>query len=328
MNFGFSEEQEQLRDEVRKLLDQHSPLSRVREVVEGGQAFDRDLWKRMAELGWVGLAMPEVHGGAGLDLETLIVVLEETGRSLVPSPLVSTVIAARAIERFGSEAQRARWLPGLADGSRIGTFAWLERSDRLDPAGVEATAKVDGDRLVLSGEKRFVTDASSADLFVVGVRTGSAPEAVSLVVVGKDASGVSTDDYEGMDLTKRIGRLRLDEVRVEADCVLGELGAGAAAAGWLLDLGAALVTAEAVGAAEAALRITSEFAKQRVQFDQPIGRFQGVKHPLAEIYVDVESFRSLVYYAIWAIDQDAEDASLAVSRAKAYCAEAFPRAGI
>jgi len=110
--------------------------------------------------------------------------------------------------------------------------------------------------------------------------------------------------------------------------VLGEPGAGWPAAEWLLDLGAALVTAEAVGAAEAALQITTDFAKERIQFGQPIGRFQGVKHPLSEIYVDVESFRSLVYYAIWALDQDADDARVAVSRAKAYCADAFAQAGI
>ncbi|MBC8188765.1 MAG: acyl-CoA dehydrogenase [Proteobacteria bacterium] len=131
-----------------------------------------------------------------------------------------------------------------------------------------------------------------------------------------------------MDLTKRVGRLRLEDVHVPADFVLGKPGAGWPAAQWLLDLGAALVTAEAVGAAEAALEITTSFAKERIQFDEQIGKFQGVKHPLAEIYVDIESFRSLVYYAIWALDQDAEDSALAVSRAKAYCADAFPAAGI
>ena len=140
--------------------------------------------------------------------------------------------------------------------------------------------------------------------------------------------GVIAKDFEAMDLTKRIGRLTLEEARVPAGSVLGEQGAAWPAVQWLVDLGAALVTAEAVGAAEAALDITTAFAKERIQFDEQIGKFQGVKHPLAEIYVDVESFRSLVYYAIWALDQDADDAQLAVSRAKAYCADAFPQAGI
>lgn len=328
MNFGFTEEQDLLRAEVRKFLDQNAPLDRVREIVGTDAGQDPALWARMAELGWVGLTMPEAHGGVGLDLETLLVVLEETGRSLFPSPLVSTVIAAKAIERFGSEAQQARWLPGLADGSRVGTFAFLEQSDTLSPDGVETRAKPDGEEWILSGEKLFVTDAGRADLIVVAVRSGDDPEALSLVVVERGTAGVEASDFDGMDLTKRIGRLRLDDARVGLDCVLGEPGAGWGATEWLLDLGAALVTAEAVGAAEAALEITTEFAKERVQFGEPIGRFQGVKHPLSEIYVDVESFRSLVYYAIWALDNDEDDARIAVSRAKAYCADAFPDAGI
>jgi len=328
MNFGFTEEQELIRAEVRKLLDQHAPLERVREISESGASTDPALWARMAELGWVGLTMPEEHGGVGLDLETLIVVLEETGRSLFPSPLISTVLASKATERFGSSEQQARWLPGLAAGTSVGTFAFLERSDTLSPEGIQAAAKADGDELILSGEKLFVTDAGSADLFVVALRMGAEPEAISLVVVERSAPGVEAEDFDGMDLTKKLGRLRLEDVRVGRDGCLGELGAAWPAASWLLDLGAALVTAEAVGAAEAALDATTAFARERIQFGEPIGKFQGVKHPLAEIYVDVESFRSLVYYAIWALDQDAEDAALAVSRAKAYCADAFPQAGI
>jgi alkylation response protein AidB-like acyl-CoA dehydrogenase len=328
MNFGFTEEQELLRAEVRKFLDENAPLEHVRKVTEAGGAIDPALWSRIAELGWVGLTMPEEHGGVGLDLETLIVVLEETGRSLFPSPLISTVLAAKAIERFGTAEQRSRWLPSLADGSRVGTLAFLERSDSWTPQGVEMVAKPDGDELILSGEKLFVTDAGLADLFVVAVREGSNPDAITLVVVDRDTEGISTEDFDGMDLTKRIGRLTLSDVRVGEDSVLGDVGRGWSAAEWLLDLGAALVTAEAVGAAEAALDITAEFAKERIQFGEQIGRFQGVKHPLAEIYVDVESFKSLVYYAIWALDQDAPDAPTAVSRAKAYCADSFPAAGI
>ena len=330
MNFGFTEEQELLRAEVRKFLDQNASLDRVREIVEAPDSprIEPALWARMAELGWVGLNMPEEHGGVGLDLETTLVVLKETGRSLFPSPLISTVIAGKAIERFGSAEQQARWLPGLADGSKIGTFAFLERSDAMGPEGVETLAKHDGDELILSGEKLFVSDAALADLFVVAVRSGSDAQSISLVVVEKGTSGAAASSFDVMDLTKSVGKLSLEDARVGVDCVLGTQGAAWPATQWLLDLGAALVTAEAVGSAEAALSITTEFAKERVQFGEQIGKFQGVKHPLAEIYVDVESFRSLVYYAIWALDQDADDAQVAVSRAKAYCSDAFPQAGI
>ena len=328
MNFGFTEEQELLRAEVRKFLEQNAPMEEVRKIVETDAGFDRALYGRMAELGWVGLAMPEAHGGMGLDLVTFLVVLEETGRSLFPSPLVSTLIAAKAIEWYGTDAQRERWLPALADGSKIATLALLEASDDLSPEGVGLTGKRDGDQTILSGKKLYVPDAGSADLFVVAYRSGSAADAVGLAVVDAAAEGVSASDLPAMDLTKRLGKVELADVRVGDDALLGEPGAAWPAVQRLIDLGAALVTAESVGAAERAVEITTEFAKQRVQFDSVIGRYQGVKHPIAEMHVDVESYKSLVYYAFWALDEGSEEAPLAISRAKAYASETFPAAGI
>lgn len=347
MNFGFTDDQRFLGEEVRKFLESSYPLRAVREVVDsptfGGS--DATLWNRIASLGWPGLCLSEVHGGAGLDLETLIVVLEEVGRVLLPTPLIPTILAAKAIEQFGSANQRQRWIPGLADGSRIGTVAILEASDSLEPGGVEATGRVEGDEVVLCGEKRFVPDASSADVFVVAIRMGDrqggAPHSegdaqpgggqggsIALVLVDRDRPGVSVSSLAGMDLTKPMGTVTLSDVRIPLDHLLGETRLGWPAVEWILDLGAALVTAEAIGSMEAALELTTRFAKDRIQFGHPIGHFQGVKHPLAEIYVDLESFRSLAYYAIWAIDHDAPDAKLAVSRAKAYASDAFAQAGI
>lgn len=328
MNFGFTEEQQLLRAEVRKFLDQNASLEEVRKIVERPEGFDRNLWARMGELGWVGLTVPEEYGGVGLDWVTFVVLLEETGRSLFPSPLISTVLAAKAIERVGSEGQQKHWLPGLADGSRIGTIALLEESDCFEPSGVALVGKADGDDVVLSGSKRIVHDAACSDLFVVVFRSGAAPEDLSLAVVEAGTEGVTVEPYPGMDLTKPSGKLVLDGVQVASDNVLGSLGGAWPELRWLLDAGATAVAAEAVGAGEAALEITTEFAKEREQFDSKIGRFQGVKHPLAEMYVDVESFKSLVYYAAWCIDEDAEDASLAASRAKAYASEALARIGI
>jgi len=327
MNFGFTDEQELLRAEVRKFIEQNAPLEEVRKIVETDAGFDRRLHARMAELGWVGLTMPEACGGMGLGFVTLLVLLEETGRGLFPSPLISTVLAAEAISRFGSEAQQRRFIPGLADGSKIGALAILEQSDDWSAAGVGCRSKRDGEVTILSGTKCFVPDAGAADFFVVAYRTGEAPDAVGLAVVEATADGVTRSTSPGMDLTKRLGRLDLDDVRIDENAVL----AGArdfAAVQSLIDLGAALVTAESVGAAERALEITTGFAKQRVQFDSLIGRFQGVKHPLAEMYVDIESYKSLVYYAFWALDEGHPDAALAVSRAKAYASEVFPGAGI
>jgi alkylation response protein AidB-like acyl-CoA dehydrogenase len=327
MDFGFSEEQELLRAEVRKFLAEHAPSAELRRIAESPDGFSRALWKQIAELGWLGLTIPEAHGGAGLGFVDWVVLLEETGRALFPSPLVSSALCAAAL-RGGSEAQRALWLPRLADGSAIGTVAILEASDHLAPEGVALAGRAEGDGFVLSGEKLFVGDAGAADVFVVAFRSGAQPEAVSLALVERNAPGVAAEDLPGIDLTKRSGRLRLDGVAVPRAALLGAPGAAWPAVARLLELGAFAAAAEAAGAAEAALQLTVSYAQQRIQFGSPIGRFQGVKHPLAEMYVDVESWKSLVYYAAWALDTDDPSASLAVSRAKAYASEAFARIGL
>jgi hypothetical protein len=328
MDFGFSEEQELLRAEVRKFLDQNCPLEEVRKLAETPSGFSRPLWDRMAELGWVGLALPEAYGGGGLGWVDLVVVLEETGRTLFPSPLVANVLAATAIERAGDADQRARWLPALARGSTIGTVALLESSDRPDPEAIALAGAPEGSGFVLRGEKLFVPDAQNADLFVVAFRAAPAPGERALAVLERGAPGVSVEPHALLDPTRRAGRLVLDGARVGRETLLGAPGEVSAAIARILDCGATAVAAEAVGAAEAALSLTVRFAKTRVQFGHPIGRFQGVKHPLAEMYVGVESMKSLLYYAAWALDEGSPDAPLAVSRAKAFASEAFARLGI
>ena len=327
MDFGFSEEQELLRAEARKWLDGNCPLERVREIVEaeGGEGFSREHWKEIAELGWLGLTIPEVHGGAGLSWVDLVVLLEETGRSLFPAPLLSTTVAAAALCEAGSAEQQARWLPALADGSAIGTLALHEADDRRDADGIQLAGARDGDAWRLSGEKLFVPDAASATLFVVPFR---ADGGIGLALVERDAEGVASEDFPGIDLTTRLGRLRLDGVRVGADALLGPAGGGEAALARVLDRATAALVAEMVGAAEGALQLTVEYAKQRTQFGAPIGRYQGVKHPLAEMFVDVESTKSLLYYAAWCLDESPDEAPRYVSMAKAYASEAFARIGI
>jgi alkylation response protein AidB-like acyl-CoA dehydrogenase len=327
MNFGFTEEQELLRSEARKLLDESCPMEEVRRVCEMPDGFSRDLWKQIAELGWVGLTIPEELGGAGLDWVDLVVLLEETGRSLFPSPLVSTTLAASAIIDAGSREQKERWLPGLADGTRIGTLAILEESDSPDPGAIRLAAEQDGSGWVLSGTKHFVHDANSADLFVVAFR---ADGRLRLAVVERWETGVATTDFPLIDRTRRMGDLALDGVCIASDRVLEaeESGGVSAVLERLQDRGAIAVTAEMIGAGERALGITVEFAKERVQFGSPIGRFQAVKHPLAEIYVDVESYKSLCYYAAWALEGSPDEVPRAASMAKAYASEALARIGV
>jgi len=328
MDFAFSEEQELLRREVRKFLEGQTPLPEVRKAANSPEGYSKQVWKQLGELGFLGLTMPSEYGGAGLGFVDLVVLLEETGRILLPSPLISSVLAAATVRDTGSQQQCKRWLPSLVDASRIGTLAVYETPDQPSADGITLRGTPEGDGFVLSGEKRFVGDAARADLFVVAFRSGDAPDALSLAVVERDAAGVSTERASAFDATKQSGTLRLEGVRVAADALLGAPGNARPAIERALDRAAAAVTAEAIGAMEGILDITVEFAKQRVQFGQPIGHYQGVKHPLADGYVDIECLKSLLYYAAWALDASPEKAPLAVAEAKAFASEAFPRLGV
>jgi len=329
MNFGFTDEQEMLRAEVRKFLDSKAPLEEVRKIMETDPGHSPKLWEEMAELGWLGLLVPEEYGGVGLNWVDLTVLLEETGRSLYPSPLLGCTLAVIALCENGSEAQQQRWLPGLADGSRIFSVALQEADDRLSPEGVQTTGRREGGKLVLSGEKHFVPFATAAQHFVVAFRNSERADDVSLAIVDRDTDGVEVAETRSIDTTKRFGVVTLSDAAIPEDCVLGE----SSAADWpaiarLLDHAAAMVTAEAVGAAEGGHALIVEYAKQRVQFGSLIGRYQGVKHPLAEMYVDIESVKSLLYYAAWCLVESPEEAPLYVSMSKAYISDAFTRIGI
>jgi len=324
MNFGFTEEQGFLRDAVRKFVDDRCPMSEVRRLTRTRDAHSPELWKGLAEQGSLGILIPEEYGGAGLDWVDLVVLLEETGRTLMPSPLVSTALAAMAIREAGSRGQRGRWLPRLADGSAIGTLALLEASDLQGVPGIRLAAEAAGDADVLRGEKCFVADAGAADVFVVAYRAGTA---IRLGLVAKDAPGVRVELVPTLDETKRSGTLVLDGVRVGPDERLAAIDPETALE-LLFDCGRIAVTAEGLGAAEGALALTVQYAKDRVQFGSPIGRYQGVKHRLADMWVDTESIKSLLYYGAWTIDNRRGELPRYASLAKAYLADAFTRIGV
>jgi alkylation response protein AidB-like acyl-CoA dehydrogenase len=322
MDFGLTPEQSQLKDQVRRFLDRACPLEKVRLIVESEDGYDRELWAECARFGWQGLVVPAAYGGLGLKWEDLAVLLEETGRSLFPSPLAETAVAARTIDRLGSEEQKRRWLPEIAAGGAIATLAVTEPACVRGEAGVEMQARRDGDRYVLNGSKTFVGYGRSADLFLTAARTG---EGVALFAVAADASGLRASALEAVDPTQRVARLDFEDVAVSTsnhlhgDDVMTVIDRA-------LDDATVAACAEMVGAADAAVEMAAEYAKVRRQFGQPIGRFQGVKHTLAELHVAVESARSLTYFASWAVD-NAADARAAVSMAKAQASEALDRAG-
>ena len=292
--------------------------------METEDAMSPALWDEIASLGWLGLLVGEEHGGAGLTWVDFVVLLEETGRSLLPSPLVSTALSITGVEEAGSEAQKAAWLPRFADGSAIGTLAILEADDVPGPTGIALEASVEGAAHVLTGEKCFVHDVGSAQVFLIAYRAGGE---LALALVPADRAGVSVERAPVLDETKRIGTLRLADVRIEEADRL-EAKPAAETVAFLLDCGAIAVTAEALGATEQSTAITVQYAKDRVQFGSPIGRYQGVKHRLADQWVDAESIKSLLYYGAWAIENSREELARYSSLAKAYIADAFTRAGV
>lgn len=328
MNFGFNEEQDLLRKEARRFLDDRCPIEEVRRVMAAEPGYSEDLWREIAELGWLGLMLPEAHGGAGLGWLDFVVILEETGRSLFPSPLLSHTLAASAISSKGSEEQRGRWLPSLADGSRQASVALFEQADVISAAGTTLRGEPDGDGFLLSGQKRYVAFPESADLFVVSFRHGADDDELALAIVEASAPGVEAKGYPLIDETKRMGNLTLEGVRVDPEQILGAPGTGAAVIERMIDEGALAVTGEMAGAVEEALRITVKYAKERTQFGEPIGHFQSVKHPIAEMYCDLESFKSLLYYGAWALDNCPDEVPRMASLAKAYATDTFARAGI
>lgn len=316
MNFGFTEEQELLRDQVRRFMQDQCPIPKVREIMKTESGFDAGVWQQMADLGWLGLLIPEDLGGVGLKWVDLIVVLEKTGYGLSPMPLISHYLSSTALLCCDDEAQK-RWLPRLAEGTTVATLALFDEPNLVTSEAV--TLRVDNGSI--SGSKPFVPDAGAADLFFIAVRTDTG---LALVAIEKDAPGISVRLEAMMDETKRMGTVLFKDVDVRDSLMpLSEENLM-----YLADCGAVAVTAEMVGAAEAALRMTTGYANERVQFGQLIGKYQGVKHRLADMYVDVESFKSLLYYAAWTVDDAAEELPRAVSLAKGYASDAFISIGI
>jgi alkylation response protein AidB-like acyl-CoA dehydrogenase len=326
MDFGFSEEQEMLRSSARDFLAKEAPMTYVRKMMEDEVGFTGDLWKKMADLGWMGLILPEDYGGSGLDFVDLIVVLEEMGRLVLPGPFFSTVVLGSvALLEGGSDALKRALLPKLATGDLKVTLAQLEPSGRWDADGIQLAAKADGGGFVLSGTKLFVPDAHVADQMVVAARTpgSKGADGISLFLVDARAPGITTTQLKTMDQTRSLGEVVLKDVRVPADRVLGTVGGGWALLDRVIDRGKVGLCAEMCGGAQRVLEMSVDYAKVREQFGKPIGSFQAIQHKCANMLVEVESSKSVTYYAAWAVANDVAEAPLAAAMAKAYCSDAY-----
>jgi alkylation response protein AidB-like acyl-CoA dehydrogenase len=324
VNFAFNEEQELLRRQARDFLDRECPARRVRELMEEEQGQDPAMYRRMAELGWTAIPFAERHGGLGLGLVDLVVVLEEMGRHVVPSPLQSSVgLAGMTLAASGDEEHATRLLPAVCEGSVCATVALLEESGRWDAGGVRMAAQRSGDAWLLRGEKLFVPDAHLATWMIVATRTADDPaDGLTLLLVDTAAPGVTVRPLASMDATRRMAVVGFDDVEVPADAVVGEPGRGWATLRRGLDRALVTVAAELAGTAQRVLELSVDYAKVRRQFGRPIGTYQAVSHRCADMLVAVESAKSLVYHAAWALDNGVPEAPLAAAMAKAYASDA------
>ena len=325
MDFGFSEEQELLRGQARDFLDKQCPPAMVRDLMASERGSNAAMYRRIAELGWTAIPFPEEYGGLGLGMVDLTVVLEEMGRHVTPAPLQSAVgLFGMTLLLGGSEAQKHEFLPRLCDGSLVGTVALVEAGGRWDAAGVQMVAQRSGDAWLLSGEKLYVPDAHVADVMIVAVRSDGADAAdgVTLLLVDTATPGVNVRPVKSMDQTRRLCSVSFDAVEVPADRIVGSEGHGWAVLRRGLDRALVAISAELCGTAQRAMEMSVDYASTRQQFGRPIGSYQAVSHKCADMLVQVESAKSLTYYAAWAVDNDVPEASLAAAMAKAYASDA------
>jgi alkylation response protein AidB-like acyl-CoA dehydrogenase len=319
MNFDFSDDQKQLRDQARKFLTEKCPPKAVRAVLDGKADYDRELWKGLAEMGFLGVAIPEEYGGAGAGHLELCVIAEEMGRALAPVPFSSTVyLAAEALLLAGSEAQKQAWLPKITSGEAIGTLALFEGKGNPSPEGI----KLDAAGGVLNGVKKPVPDGTVADLAIVAARTASSgrDSDISLFLVDMKGGGVEAKALTNLDPTRGQAELTFRNCKAEP---LGATGEGFGLITQLLDRAAVLVAFEQLGGADRALEMGRDYALDRIAFGRPIGSFQAIKHMLADMYVSATLARSNCYYGAWALSTNAAELPEAAASARISATQAF-----
>jgi alkylation response protein AidB-like acyl-CoA dehydrogenase len=322
LDLTFSPEQEMLRETVRGVCAATCPLSVVRQLEDDPVGFSPELWKQLAHLDLIGLQLPDEYGGSGMSVVEGVVVYEEFGRTLAPTPhFVSAVLCGTALATAGSDELKSAWLPPLVAGDAVLTAAWLEPEGGFGPAGVQTRAVPEGQGFTIRGTKRHVPFAASATRLLVLARTGDQRGDVDLFLVDPRAEGVTlTQQFSvGSDAQYRVD---LDGVRVEADDRVGAAGSGWATWDAVMHEAIVLVAAQAVGGARIALDITVQYAKDRHQFGKPLGAFQSLAHYLADAVTNLDGAEVLVHEAAWARAEGRSVAKLA-PMAKLYACRTF-----
>ena len=316
----LTEEQSMLRDAAKNWVAQKSPVSAFRKLRDSGSrdGFDPAVWKDMCAMGWAGILVPEEFGGSGLGFLTLGLVLEETGRTLTASPLLSTALAATsALLLAGTPEQKQMWLPRFANGEALGALA-VDEGAHHAPAQTSLAATRDGNGFRLTGKKTFVLDGGTADVLIVAARTSGKPgdtAGITLFLVPADAAGVSRTKRTSVD-SRGVADIAFDSVAVGADAALGAVDHGFGVLDSVLDRVRAGLAAEMLGASVQSFEVTLDYLKTRTQFGQVIGTFQALQHRAAKMFADLELTRSCVEAALDAIDRGANDVAALCSLAK------------
>jgi alkylation response protein AidB-like acyl-CoA dehydrogenase len=320
MDLDFTPEQEMLREAVAGVCARHSGLDVVRQMEDDPIGYSDKFWQQLAELGLLGMTLPEEHGGSGMTMLDAVVVYTELGRALAPSPhFVSSVMSGGVLALAGSPAQQAEWLPKISAGEAIITTAWLEPGRGFGPQGVQLTATADGDGWRLDGVKRHVPFAKAADRLLVLARTPSSQP--SLFLVDPNAPGVRLTQLMTISSDTQY-RVDFEGVQVGADALVGTEGDGWVTWDAVMHDGIVLLAAQAVGGAQYAHAITTQYAKDRFQFDKPLGAFQSIAHYLSDGITAVDGAETLVWEAGWARTQGDDMRTLA-PMAKLFACQTF-----
>jgi len=327
MDFALSEEQEMLRKMARDFLENECPKSLVREMEEDEKGYSPELWKKMADLGWMGLVLPAEYGGEGMAFLDLAILIEEMGRALVPAPYLSTVVyCGMPILAAGTKEQKKEFLPKIAKGDLILSLALTEPSASWNPSDTDPKAVADGDDFVTNGTKLFISDAHIADCLLCVTRTKKSKggeDGITLFLVDAKSKGISLTALKTIGDDKQF-EVVFKNVRVPKSNMLGELNGGWAVIRDMLPKATLAQCALMVGGAQQVLEMTVNYAKERVQFGKPIGSFQAIQHKCANMATDVDGCRFITYEAAWKLSEGLP-CSLEVSMAKAWVSEAYRR---
>jgi alkylation response protein AidB-like acyl-CoA dehydrogenase len=325
MELSLSEEQEIIKRNARNFLTKECPTSLVRALEEDEEGFSSELWRKMAELGWMGLLLPPDYGGSGGSFLDLAVLLEEMGRACAPSWFFSTVVlGGQIILSFGTEEQKNRLLPAIASGESRGTLAIIEPQSGYELSKIEMSSRRDGNDFSIDGVKLFVPDAHIADWMVCvtrgkGEKKGAA--ALELFIIDEKGSGISLTPLKTISGDK-LFEVKLNGVKVSAENLLGGGEQDAGDLERVLQQASLAKCAEMVGGAERVLEMAVDYAKQRVQFNRPIGSFQAIQHHCANMFIDLDCSRYLTYYAAWMLSEGIP-CEREIAMAKAFTSEAY-----